>query len=117
MAQKTLFAIVALIACFLAFAPAEVFLYVVLSNSMSAGQFAVANLFGVTAGAAVLFCLFKMRKLPALCLAAIACTAAALPGWSTFFAAVGGGFLTVMLFIIFVIALILYEDMGAHRKV
>jgi len=116
MAQKNFFALVTLIACALIFAPAELVLFLFLSGKTnSAMTLAISNIFGIVAGIVMIIGVYKNVKAPTFAWAGFSCIAAAWFGFAAFAALIGGGIFTVVVFILFVLAIIRYEDLGAPR--
>lgn len=118
-AQKNFFAVVSFIACLLAFLPAE---YIVIS-SFSHGALmstVVSNIFGIIAGSVVLYGLFNRERTRVVAMTSgygvLSCVVAAFCGWTMFESLIGGAFLTIVVFIAFVLSLIHYEDLGHGRK-
>lgn len=122
MAQKNFFAIVTLIACMLVFLPAEWILFSTLSGkSVSDTIIAVANIFGILTGIVVIAAVFNRKKGLALVWYATAwsvlsCFIAACFGWTAATSLFGGGLLVVIVFALFVLAIIRYEDLGQPRR-
>ncbi len=122
MAQKNLFAIVTLIACLLIFAQAEwILLHSLSSYGNSTTTVGVANVFGIAAAVILIVAVFNRRKSFALVWSAIAwfvmnCIIAITYGWDTAGTLVGGGILTVIVFALFVVAIIRYEDLDPAKR-
>jgi hypothetical protein len=116
MAQKNFFAIITIVACLLAFAPAELMLFLRMHDYISGSHFLIAGGFGIAAGIFMIVCFYKHIKMAALMGAVLSCIAAASFGLGVFSAVVGTAVLLVLAFALFVIAIIHYEDIGELRR-
>lgn len=118
-AQKNLFGIVTLIACFLAWLPTEFMLIAYLSNG-SVLPTLLANGLGVTAAIAIICALFNRtnRILVGVAVgwAVLSCVIAALYGWAMLGSLVAGTTISIGVFMLFVMAIIRYEDLGSPRR-
>ncbi len=119
MAQKNFFGLVTLIACLLAYLPAEILLVSCLSDGNMKLTLS-ANLFGILAGAGLIYGLFNRFNRTIVSTTAswavLSCVVAGLLGWKLLAALVGGATITIIVFLVFVLAIIHYEDLGAPRK-
>jgi hypothetical protein len=118
-AQKNLFGIVTLIACILAWLPTEFALIAYLSKE-SVLPALLANGFGVICAVAIICALFS-RTNRATAAAAAGSTigsliVAWLYGWAMFASMVGGTFISAVVFVLFVVAIIRYEDLEQPRR-
>lgn len=122
MAQKHFFAFVTLIACLLAFMSAEWILLASLSGKSSSDTIVgLANVFGILAGIILIIAVFNRKR----GLALVWCTTAwsvlnfiiaATYGWAAAISLFGGELLVVVVFALFVFAIIRYEDLGQPRR-
>ncbi len=122
MAQKNFFALVTLIACMLTFAPAEWILLKNLSGHNSSDTtIAVANVFGILAAVVLITAVFNRKKSRVFVWSAIAwCALSGIIAMSYGFAAaaslLGGAVVTIVVFALFVLAIIRYEDLGELKR-
>ena len=122
MAQKNFFAIVTLIACMLAYVWADWILLDNLSGKSSSDPIlAVANAFGVLSAGLLITSIFMKKKSRQFIWTAVAwcvlsCMIASLNGWAAAASLFGGGLLTVLVFALFVFAIIRYEDLSPSKR-
>ncbi len=115
MAQKNFFAIITIVACLLAFASAELMLFLSIHDYISGSDFQIAGGFGIAAGTVMIVCYMNM-KTAGLIGAMLSCIASASFGLGVCSAVAGTAVLLVLAFALFSIAIIHYEDIGELRR-